>query len=97
MHTPALAANNKMVVVTQIRPSFPALEKRITKAIKQLGGAVFPKLNWSAPRDVSWITNDASLKCTTPGDVYLLLKSSEFVTHDITKRIRRYVHFYLYS
>lgn len=25
-----------------------------------------------------------TLKCTTPGDVFLLLKSSEFVTHDLT-------------
>jgi D123 len=43
---------------------------------------VMPKLNWSAPKDASWI-NAGSLKCQTPGDVYLLLQSSDFVSHDV--------------
>ena len=34
-------------------PSFPALVEAIEKSISQLGGAVFPKLNWSSPRVVS--------------------------------------------
>eukprot|EP00038_Savillea_parva_P009025 m.180735 g.180735 ORF g.180735 m.180735 type:complete len:532 (-) comp15086_c0_seq1:102-1697(-) len=65
-------------------PSFPELEAKIQKAIDSLGGAVFPKLNWSAPRDVPWIMTTGTLKCHTPGDIFLLLKSSEFVTHDLT-------------
>lgn len=41
----------------QATPSFPDLEKKLSKGIEKLGGAVFPKLNWSAPRDASWISN----------------------------------------
>ena len=31
-------------------PSFPGLVEAIAQSISQLGGAVFPKLNWSSPR-----------------------------------------------
>ena len=34
-------------------PSFPVLEEKIKKAIKALGGEVFPKLNWSAPQVIT--------------------------------------------
>nr|XP_045604564.1 cell division cycle protein 123 homolog isoform X2 [Procambarus clarkii] len=65
----------------------PRLEEysaKIKDAIKKLGGSVFPKLNWSSPKDAAWIALNNSLRCCTPGDVYLLLKSSNFVTHDLT-------------
>ena len=62
--------------------SFPALTAEITAAIGTLGGNVLPKLNWSSPRDATWM-NSGSMKCRTPGDVYLLLKSSDFVVHDL--------------
>jgi hypothetical protein len=42
-----------------------------------------PKLNWSAPKDATWIAATNSMECNTPNDVYLLLKSSDFVTHDL--------------
>lgn len=42
-----------------------------------------PKLNWSAPKDATWISATNSLECKTANDVYLLLKSSDFVTHDL--------------
>ncbi|KAI6144832.1 D123-domain-containing protein [Pisolithus thermaeus] len=45
--------------------------------------AVFPKLNFSSPKDAA--TGPFSpLKCTTPEDIYLLLKSSDFITHDFS-------------
>ena len=65
------------------RPSFPEFTNQITSSIESLGGEVFCKLNWSAPRDATWISLGNSLKCTTPAQVYLLLKSSEFVQHDL--------------
>ncbi|KAI8927090.1 D123-domain-containing protein [Entophlyctis helioformis] len=65
-------------------PSFPELESRITAAIARLGGAVFPKLNWSSPQDAVWITFANTLKCTTPADIFLLLKASDFVAHDLS-------------
>ena len=42
-----------------------------------------PKLNWSAPKDATWISATNDMDCRTPNDVYLLLKSSDFVTHDL--------------
>ena len=42
-----------------------------------------PKLNWSAPKDAVWISTTNSMECRSPNDVYLLLKSSDFVTHDL--------------
>ena len=64
-------------------PSFPEFTSQMKSAIDSLGGEVFCKLNWSAPRDATWISLGNSLKCTTPAQVYLLLKSSEFVQHDL--------------
>ncbi|KAG0318667.1 hypothetical protein BGZ99_005511 [Dissophora globulifera] len=64
-------------------PYFPGLELQITQAIDSLGGEVFPKLNWSSPRDASWIAATNTLKCHNVADIFLLLKSSDFVAHDL--------------
>lgn len=64
-------------------PSFPELEDAIRDAVVEYEGAVFPKFNWSSPRDAAWITATQSLKSTTPFDIYLLLKSSDFINHDL--------------
>ena len=42
-----------------------------------------PKLNWSAPKDACWISATNSMECRSANDVYLLLKSSDFVVHDL--------------
>lgn len=68
-----------------IRPSFPDFACNVRLALANLGGAVIPKLNWSSPRDASWIGFANSLKCTTFSEIMLLLKSSEFVMHDLTQ------------
>lgn len=63
---------------------FPALHDSITTAIATLGGAAAPKLNWSSPKDATWISRHPNtVKCTTANDVYLLLKSSSFISHDL--------------
>ncbi|KAK1817030.1 hypothetical protein LTR12_008519 [Friedmanniomyces endolithicus] len=59
------------------------LHNTIKATIAGLGGVVLPKLNWSAPKDATWINAGNSMECRTAGDVYLLLKSSDFVTHDL--------------
>ncbi|KAF9963549.1 hypothetical protein BGZ70_007338 [Mortierella alpina] len=64
-------------------PYFPSLEKEIEQAIEELGSEVFPKLNWSSPRDASWIATTNTLKCHNAADIFLLLKSSDFVAHDL--------------
>jgi hypothetical protein len=63
---------------------FPELHQLIKDKIAKLGGAVVPKLNWSAPKDAAWISpHQNTLKCTSPNDIYLLLKSSSFISHDL--------------
>lgn len=63
---------------------FPEIHQRIKDTIKELGGEVAPKLNWSSPKDAAWISpHQNTIKCTTPNDIYLLLKSSNFITHDL--------------
>ncbi|KAG8719747.1 hypothetical protein FRC08_002107 [Ceratobasidium sp. 394] len=65
------------------RYSFPELDSQIRQAIATYG-AVFPKLNWTAPKDAAWmLSTNAPLRCTSPADVYLLLKSSDFAMHDL--------------
>jgi len=54
----------------------------IQDTIETLGGRVMPKLNWSSPKDATWM-NANSMDCRTPSDIYLLLKSSDFITHDL--------------
>ena len=77
---------NKIVLCTAVQPpSFPDLVEKVTQSIHRLGGAVLPKLNWSAPRDAMWIAPGNSLKCVCPGEVILLLKSSNFIAHDISR------------
>ncbi|XP_021733949.1 cell division cycle protein 123 homolog [Chenopodium quinoa] len=64
-------------------PSFPELELKIKDSIESLGGAVFPKLNWSSPKDAAWISTTGTLKCTSFSDIALLLKASDSVVHDL--------------
>lgn len=65
-----------------VDPSFPELEADIERAISDLGGAVLPKLNWSAPKDARWISG-TGLKCDCVQEIFTLLKSSDFVAHDL--------------
>ena len=69
----------------QVDPTFawPEIHKRIKSIIAELGGNIVPKLNWSAPKDATWISATNSMECRTPNDIYLLLKSSDFITHDL--------------
>jgi len=64
--------------------AFPEIHQKIKDTITELGGLVAPKLNWSSPKDATWISlKKNSMECATPNDIYLLLKSSDFVTHDL--------------
>lgn len=66
-------------------PSFPELELEIKESIKSLGGAVFPKLNWSAPKDAAWISTSGTIRCTSFCEIALLLRSSDSLVHDLCK------------
>jgi hypothetical protein len=63
---------------------FSSIHQAIKDTISSLSGLVAPKLNWSAPKDATWISmKKNSMECSTPNDIYLLLKSSDFITHDL--------------
>ena len=64
-------------------PHFPEFSSQIRSAVSRLGGKVFCKLNWSSPRDATWVAFGNSLQCTQLSQIYLLLKSSEFLSHDL--------------
>jgi len=64
--------------------AFAEIHQQIKDTIAELEGLVAPKLNWSAPKDATWINmKKNSMECATPNDIYLLLKSSDFITHDL--------------
>ncbi|KAI9802843.1 MAG: hypothetical protein M1833_001442 [Piccolia ochrophora] len=63
--------------------NFREIHAKIKETIVELGGKVAPKLNWSAPKDATWIAATNSMECRQPSDIYLLLKSSDFVSHDL--------------
>ncbi|CAK7231448.1 hypothetical protein SBRCBS47491_007933 [Sporothrix bragantina] len=63
---------------------FPDLHQRIKDEIAALGGVVAPKLNWSAPKDAAELMEQKNtMRCRTPDDIYFMLKSSNFVSHDL--------------
>ncbi|GME40419.1 D123 domain-containing protein [Neofusicoccum parvum] len=62
---------------------WPEIHSAIRETIAELGGKVCPKLNWSAPKDATWINATNTMDCRSPSDVYMMLKSSDFVTHDL--------------
>ncbi|GAA0175614.1 hypothetical protein LIER_41946 [Lithospermum erythrorhizon] len=64
-------------------PSFPKIEMKVKESIESLGGAVFPKLNWSAPKDSAWISPTGNLRCTCFSEIVLLLRSSDSLVHDL--------------
>ena len=66
-------------------PSLAWLEihRKIKETIAELKGSVHPKMDWSAPKDATWIAATNSMECRTANDIYLLLKSSDFITHDL--------------
>lgn len=55
---------------------------QVKDTVSEFGKAT-PKLNWSAPKDATWMSATNDLQCSTASDIYLLLKSSDFITHDL--------------
>ncbi|CAD6233594.1 unnamed protein product [Miscanthus lutarioriparius] len=66
-----------------LRPEFSELEAAIDAAIAELGGAALPKLNWSAPKDATFMSADGTTQCTCFAEVAMLLRSSDCVAHDL--------------
>lgn len=63
--------------------SFKELHEEIISKINELGGKVFPKLNWSSPKDAKWIMPGNTIRCDHVNDIYLLLNSSDHIVDDL--------------
>lgn len=63
---------------------FPEIEQEIDKALNTFKGSVFPKLNYSCPRDASWM-GGGTLECRSAGEIFVLLKSSDFCQVDLQR------------
>lgn len=61
---------------------FKEFHKQLKDTIKELG-PVTPKLNWSAPKDSTWIVPNNSMKCNEVNEIYLLLNASNYIMHDL--------------
>ncbi|TIB68603.1 hypothetical protein E3P77_00973 [Wallemia ichthyophaga] len=63
-------------------PTFPEISNEIRATIEKCG-TVIPKLNWSTPIDSRWINPTNTISCTTLDEVYMLLKSSDFIAGEL--------------
>lgn len=61
---------------------FEDLHREIQRVVEEFK-AVAPKLNWSAPKDCTWIMINNTMRCDSASDVYLMLNSSDHITHDL--------------
>lgn len=68
----------------EMRPieHFLQVHQQIKDIIQELG-PVTPKLNWSSPRDATWILPNNTTKCSEVNEVYLLLNASNYIMHDL--------------
>jgi hypothetical protein len=64
-------------------PDFPEFDKQISAALNKFNNKVFIKLNWSSAKDAYWCLN--KLSCSRLSDVYIQLKSSDFISHDLNE------------
>jgi len=55
----------------------------VDTAIAELGGAVTPKLNWSSPKDTTWLNPTRTLRCENADTVFLMLRASDRIAHDL--------------
>ncbi|SCU81296.1 LAME_0B06414g1_1 [Lachancea meyersii CBS 8951] len=69
---------------TEVTSMFPDLHQKL-KGLFQEMGPLTPKLTWSSPKDATWILANNTLKCHEVNDVYLLLKASSHITHDLDR------------
>lgn len=63
-------------------PGYEDVHRQVV-AVFENGRLYTPKLNWSAPKDAAWIMLNKTMECRSADDVYLLLKSSLHVQHDL--------------
>jgi D123 len=74
-----VSLNEAIDVEVEFRP----LCQSVKAAITSLGDKILPKLNWSSPKDATWISYTRSMECTSFDDILMLLKSSDFIAFDV--------------
>lgn len=77
--------NNQLLKNDQIinpLTHFPEFHGKLKDTIAEFG-SVTPKLNWSAPRDATWIIPNNVMKCQEVNEIYLLLNASNYIAHDL--------------
>lgn len=67
---------------TQVTAAFADMHEQVIATIRDLG-PVSPKMNWLAPKDAKWMLPNHELKCYNADDVYLVLKASDHIAHDL--------------
>ncbi|SCU92037.1 LADA_0F13828g1_1 [Lachancea dasiensis] len=63
---------------------FPELHETLKRTFNELG-PLTPKLTWSSPKDATWILANNSMKCYEVNDLYLLMKASNYIVHDLER------------
>lgn len=66
----------------EITTNFLEVHETIKQTIAKYK-AVAPKMNWSAPKDSTWMMVGNTMKCDNASDVYLLLNALDHITHDL--------------
>ena len=64
---------------------FPELKRAVEKGIEELGGRAFVKLNFTAPTDAQWSSQNRTLLVRNFDDVLYLLMGSTRVLIDLTR------------
>lgn len=81
VHDSKQKSSNKSVK-TDPTEKFKEFHEELREIIKKYG-SVAPKLNWSAPQDSTWIMTGRNMRCYSTSDLFLLLKSSDYLNHDM--------------
>ncbi|KAL6940463.1 hypothetical protein ACO0QE_004364 [Hanseniaspora vineae] len=78
------ADNNKKVALNPL-VDFPDFHEKVKQTIKEYRNiGLTPKLNWSAPRDSTWILPyNNTMVIKEINDLYLLLNASNYIMHDL--------------
>jgi hypothetical protein len=63
---------------------FPDFRAAVESAIEDLDGKIFPKLNFTAPLDAQWLSQDGTIAAKSFHDLLYLLKGSTRILIDLT-------------
>lgn len=60
-----------------VSPEMQAVDSAVDEVIKELYGAVCPKLGRSCPFDATWVSLSRTMRCDSSDDVLTLISASE--------------------